>query len=224
MSDRFTLLKEILHERYSCRAYLDADVPDNDVREIVAAASRAPTWCNAQPWEVIVTRGQATRAFAEVLTTAAMNTEMKPDFEWPERYTGVYQDRRRVCGYQLYDALEIDRNDRPKRDEQMMRNFSFFGAPHVAIVTTEAELGAYGAMDCGGFIALFAIAARAKGIATVVQASVTGYAPTIRDHFGIPENRLIQTAITFGYEDRSHPSNSFRTERADVDSVVTFVG
>ncbi len=38
-------------------------------------------------------------------------------------------------------------------------------------------------MDCGGFIALFTLAARALGVASVVQASVTGYAPIIRQSF-----------------------------------------
>ncbi len=76
-------------------------------------------------------------------------------------------------------------------------------------------------MDCGGFIAGFTLAAQAKGLGTVVQASVTGYAPVIREHFDIPESRLIQTAISFGYADKDHLANSFRTERAAIDDVVT---
>ena len=182
-----------------------------------------PTWCNAQPWQVIVTRPPATRAFAEVLTQAASTTEMVPDYDWPVQYVGKYQDRRRVCGYQLYESLGIEREDRDRRGQQMMENFRFFGAPHVAIITTDADLGSYGAMDSGGFIALFTLAARAKGIASVVQASVTGYAPAVRKHFEIPTNRLIQTAISFGYEDLEHPANGFRTERAPVNDVVTII-
>jgi len=148
---------------------------------------------------------------------------MKPDFNWPKRYEGEYQARRRVCRYHLYDALDIAREDREKRAEQMMQNFKFFGAPHLAIITTESDLGPYGAMDCGGFIALFTIAARALGVASVVQASVTGYAPIIRNHFGIPENRLLQTATKFGYEDKSHPANGFRTQRAEINEVVEII-
>ena len=128
-----------------------------------------------------------------------------------------------MCGYQLYESLGIARDDRERRAEQMMQNFKFFGAPHVAIITTEADLFSYGAMDCGGFIALFTLAARAMGVASFVQASVTGYAPSIRRHFGIPENRLIQTSITFGYEDKTHPENGFRTERAEIENVVNIV-
>ncbi|WP_323036350.1 nitroreductase [Pararhodobacter sp.] len=224
MSDDFAIFSKIINERYSCRGYLETEVSEQDIRDIVATASRAPTWCNAQPWKVIVTRGAETRAFAEMLTKAAETTQMEPDFAWPLQYTGEYQDRRRVCGYQLYEAVGIARDDKARRAEQMMQNFRFFGAPHVAIITSDADLGPYGAMDCGGFIALFSLVARAKGIASVVQASVTGYAPAIRQYFQIPANRRIQTAISFGYEDLDHPANGFRTERADSDNVVTFVG
>ena len=222
MQNDFEVLSRILKSRYSCRAFQARPVSDADIEEIVLAASRVPTWCNAQPWQVLVTRGPATTTFRDALVHTAQNEDMTPDFEWPLQYSGNYQDRRRVCGYQLYEALGIQRDDRERRTEQMMENFRFFGAPHVAIVTTEAELGPYGAMDTGGFIALFTLAARAKGIASVAQASVTGYAPTIRNHFGIPENRLIQTAISFGYEDAAHPANSFRTDRAKISDVLTF--
>jgi nitroreductase len=223
MTDDFTAISRTLDNRYSCRGYLEQEVDERDIKEIVAVASRVPTWCNAQPWQVLVTKPAATRAFAQILTQAAKTTEMVPDYDWPVQYTGIYQDRRRACGYQLYESLGIEREDRERRGQQMMENFRFFGAPHVAIITTDADLGPYGAMDSGGFIALFALAARAKGIASVVQASVTGYAPVIREHFGIPKNRLIQTAITFGFEDPEHPANGFRTERAAVDDVVTIV-
>ena len=223
MQNDFEVLSRILKSRYSCRAFQAQQVADADIEEIVMAASRVPTWCNAQPWQILVTKGSATKVFREALVHAAQTGDMVPDFEWPLQYSGDYQDRRRVCGYQLYEALGIERGDRERRGEQMMENFRFFGAPHVAIVTTEAELGPYGAMDTGGFIALFTLAARAKGIATVAQASVTGYAPTIRKHFEIPENRLIQTAISFGYEDTGHPANSFRTDRASIEDVLTFI-
>jgi nitroreductase len=80
MQDDFDTLSRILDSRYSCRGYLKKEVEEADIREIVAAASRVPTWCNAQPWQVIVTRGSGTEDFAEVLTKAAETTEMEPDF------------------------------------------------------------------------------------------------------------------------------------------------
>ncbi len=224
MQDDYAVLMKLLVDRYSCRSFLKQDVDAAILRDIVAAAGRSPSWCNAQPWQVIVTKGDETAKLSDALVKAASTSAMEPDFDWPLQYTGDYLERRKVCGYQLYASLGIERDDKVRRTEQMMENYRFFGAPHVAIVTSEGDLGPYGAADCGGFLAMFTIAAQAKGIASVPQASVTGYAPVIREQLGIPKERKILSAISFGYADPDHAANNFRTERADVDDILSVRG
>ena len=220
MQQSYDNLRLLLNSRYSCRAYKKQEVSEKDIREIISTASRVPTWCNAQPWEVLVTRGEATEKLSQLLIESTKTQQINPDFNWPTQYVGQYAQRRRQCGYQLYESIGIQKEDKKRRKEQMMLNYKFFGAPHVAIVTSESDLGPYGSMDCGGFIATFTIVAQAKGIATIAQASITGYAQTIRKYFQIPKNRLIQTAISFGYSDDLHPVNHFRTEREKSEKVV----
>ena len=220
MQQSYDNLRALLNSRYSCRAYKKQEVSEKDIREIISTASRVPTWCNAQPWEVLVTRGEATEKLSQLLIESTKTQQINPDFNWPTQYVGEYAQRRRQCGYQLYDSIGIQKEDKKRRKEQMMLNYKFFGAPHVAIVTSDSDLGPYGSMDCGGFIAAFTIVAQAKGIATIAQASVTGYAQTIRNYFQIPKNRLIQTAISFGYSDDLHPINHFRTDREKSENVV----
>ena len=220
MQQSYDNLRALLNSRYSCRAYKKQEVSEKDIREIISTASRVPTWCNAQPWEVLVTKGEATEKLSQLLIESTKTQQINPDFNWPTQYVGQYAQRRRQCGYQLYESIGIQKEDKKRRKEQMMLNYKFFGAPHVAIVTSESDLGPYGSMDCGGFIAAFTIVAQAKGIATIAQASVTGYAQTIRNYFQIPKNRLIQTAISFGYSDDLHPINHFRTEREKSENVV----
>ena len=137
-----------------------------------------------------------------------------------DSYPGAHGARRRTCGYQLYEAAGIARDDREGRAAQSLRNFDLFGAPHVAIVSSEAALGPYGALDCGGFVTAFLLAAEARGVATIAQASVAAYPDAIRAHFDLPETRLILCAVSFGFADRDHPANSFRTERAKVDDML----
>ena len=220
MPPSYENLRALLNSRYSCRAYKKQEVSEKDIREIISTASRVPTWCNAQPWEVLVTRGEATEKLSQLLVESTKTQQINPDFNWPTQYVGQYAQRRRQCGYQLYESIGIQKEDKKRRKEQMMLNYKFFGAPHVAIVTSDSDLGPYGSMDCGGFIAAFTIVAQAKGIATIAQASVTGYAQTIRKYFQIPKNRLIQTAISFGYSDDLNPINHFRTEREKSENVV----
>ena len=51
-----------------------------------------------------------------------------PDLDLPAAYVGVYKERQRGAGYALYESLGIERSDFGRRAEQMLRNFSFFGA------------------------------------------------------------------------------------------------
>ncbi|MEW9921521.1 nitroreductase [Marimonas sp. MJW-29] len=216
--DTFT---DILQARYSCRAFLPDPVPDETITKIVAAARHVPSWCNAQPWQVTITKSAATEAFrTHIHAIAKKGTPPQPDLDWPAKYSGIYGERRRTCGFQLYEAVGIDRADRKGRAAQMLRNYTLFGAPHVAIVHAPAELGPYGAMDTGGFVTAFTLAATALGVATIPQAAIAAYAPQVRDHFGIADDRLVLCAISFGYADEDDPANHFRTERAEPSDII----
>ena len=217
----YDTLTEILKSRYSCRGFKPDPVPDDTITQIIEAARHVPSWCNAQPWQVILTKGEATEAFrALMLETATQGTPPVPDLEWPTQYSGQYADRRRTCGFQLYDAVGIAKEDRPGRAAQMLRNYALFDAPHVAIVHSPAELGPFGAMDTGGFVTAFTLAASALGVATIPQAAIAAYAPVVKDHFGIAEDRLVLCAISFGFADADHPANQFRTERATSADII----
>jgi nitroreductase len=214
-------LTQTLKDRYSCRAFLPDPVPQSDLTRIVEAARHAPSWCNAQPWQVEITRGDATDRLRDtLLETARKGTPPVPDLTWPATYTGDYAERRRTCGFQLYDAVGIEKSDRAGRTAQMLRNYAFFDAPHVAIIHSPAELGAYGAMDTGGFVTAFTLAATALGIATIPQAAIAAYAPLLKERLNIPEDRLVLCAISLGYADKDAPANSFRTQRAPVDDII----
>ncbi len=219
MTDDFTSLRKTLEARYSCRAFRPDPVPDETLQQIVMAAGRAPSWCNAQPWKATITRGGETARFRDALLAALERDKPAPDLPWPESYPGAHGARRLECGLQLYEAVGIARNDRAARTEQSLQNYHFFGAPHIAIIHSEAALGSYGAMDTGGFITAFTLAATALGLGSIAQASVAAYAPMIRTHFDLPESRLILCAISFGWPDPDPPANTFRTTRADLSEI-----
>ena len=124
---------------------------------------------------------------------------------------------------QLYNAVGVARGDREAYRRQELRNFQLFDAPHVAIITTDEALGEYGAIDCGGYVANFLLAAQANGVATVAQASLAMYPEVLRDALGLAADRRVVCAISFGYADPAHPANSYRTSRADLASTVRWV-
>ena len=217
-------LDTLMAARFSCRGFKPDPVPRATIEAIVATARRVPSWCNAQPWQLTITSGAETDAFRAALKDEMATASHAPDLPFPTGYSGVYLDRRRTCGWALYEAVGVEKGDRDGSRAQMMRNFDLFGAPHCAIVSSPAELGAYGALDCGGFITGFTLAAQAQGVATVPQAALASYAPFLHRYFAIPDDRLILCAVSFGYADPDHPANGFRTERAAVADIVDWRG
>jgi nitroreductase len=214
-------LQEIISSRYSCRKYQDRQVPAEVIDSILALAQKTPSWCNTQPWEVLLLSGKATDVFREKLHAhAAGGPAIHPDFAFPQRYEGIYRERRKICGVQLYQALGIGREDKTAAAEQSLENFRLFGAPHVALITTDAELGVYGAVDCGLYVSNFMLAAGNLGVATIAQAALASYPDFIRDYFGLQAHRKLVCGISFGFADGRHPINSYRTARATVAESV----
>ena len=209
----------LLSRRHSCRSFLDQPVERAVVERVVKTAQKVPSWCNSQPWQVIVLSQVETNRLRERLMAEGAGVPA-PDVPFPEKYVGAYKTRRSECGWQLYDAVGVKKGDRVASQKQMMENFRFFGAPHVAFVTSPAALGAYGILDCGAFITSFMLAAQGLGLASIAQAALAGHAPLLHAALALPEDRHILCGISFGYGDPAHPANGFRTTRAAVGEVM----
>jgi nitroreductase len=218
------VVEELLGRRKSCRGFKPEPVPETVLRHITAVAQRTATWCNSQPWQVIITSGPATEKFREALYARAKAGEKGgSDYPFPREYRGIYLERRRETGFQLYEAVGIARDDTAGRAQQGLENFRLFGAPHVAIITCDEVLGVYGAVDCGAYAANFLLAAEAAGLGTIPQAALAHHSGFIREHFGIGDDRRVVCGISFGFADSDHPANTVRTRRANVDDAVRFV-
>lgn len=219
-------LARLLAARYSCRAFRPDPVGRDLIVRIVEIAQLTASWCNSQAWQLVVTSGAGTERFRRALIEDASGPARKEeafDFTPPERYEGVYQERRRECGWALYESVGVARGDREGSVRQFLENFRLFGAPHVAIVTTPRALGTYGAVDGGAFVSAFMLAAQSFGIATIAQAAIASRAPLVRRHFAIADDRAILCGIAFGHADDAHPANAFRTRREDVERVIEWV-
>lgn len=215
--------EQLLRERYSCRAYLPRQVDTATITRMLEIAQRTPSWCNSQPWQVVITRGGATDRFRAALCEYAAAHERAPDYSFPREYRGVYLERRRECGFQLYESVGIARGDREASARQAMENYRLFGAPHAMVVTTAEALGVSGILDCGAWVNNFMLAARSFGVASIAQAALGAHPKFLRAYFGLPPERWVVCGMSFGYEDADHPVNRFRTSRAAADQVVSWV-
>lgn len=216
-------LERLTASRHSCRAFKNACVPREVIERIVRVAQRSASDCNIQPWQLIIVGHESLeRLRAAMYARAASDVPTVSDIPPIDRYLGVYQDRRRDCGWALYGAVGIQRGDRTASRSQALENYRFFGAPHLALITTHASLGPRALLDCGGYVAMFMLAAQACGVASVAQASIAHRADVLREHLAVPADQFIVCGISFGWEDAAHPANAFRTPRVPLEDAVTF--
>jgi nitroreductase len=218
------VLDRLLAERHSCRAFLPQPVDRAALESALRTAQRTASWCNSQAWQVLIASGSACdRLRAALVEAATSGARGGSDFPFPAEYTGVYLERRRECGFQLYNAVGVERGDKAGYARQGLENFRLFGAPHVAILTSDPGLGVYGAVDVGGYVQVLLLALQAQGIAAIPQAALANHSALVKSQLGIDAQRLMVCGISFGYEDQAHPANSYRTTRAPLAEAVTWV-
>src|SRR5437764_14940758 len=112
-NNRIGVLEELLNERYSVRAFLAKEVDRETIEHVLATAQRTASWCNSQPWQVLIASGEAKERFRKAIYAAASSgARDNHDFEPPREYLGVYLERRRESGFQLYNTLGIARGDK----------------------------------------------------------------------------------------------------------------
>lgn len=217
-------LATLMQTRFSCRAYKPDPVPDDVIHNIIELARRAASWSNIQPWDnMIITRPETTKRLSAALLAAdAQNPAGSSDIPYPESYPEAHMARRREVGFGLYKALGIAREDRKARHEHHLRNFKFFDAPHVALLSVPKVLGVYGVLDIGAFVSSFLLAAHSQGVGSVAQAALALQSPTIHTFFDLPEDVMFVCGISFGYADPENPANKFRSSRISSDQIFTF--
>src|SRR5271168_5434520 len=87
--DRIGVLEELLGERYSVRAFQPREVPRETIEHVLKVAQRTASWCNSQPWQVVIASGEAKERFRKEIYAAASSGADDGDFPFPREYRGV---------------------------------------------------------------------------------------------------------------------------------------
>jgi nitroreductase len=213
----------IWRERRSCRGFLPDPIDRATLTALFAAAQHAPSWCNVQPWHVALTEPPATQRLSDAMLAAAKSGFPAADVPFPIDYPPPYKERRIACGASLYRAMGIAREDKAGRYDAWLRNYGFFDAPHMAVVSCDRRLGPYAYVDVGVWLGYLLTAAAEAGVATCPMAAIAAYPAPLRAQLPIPETDVILFGIALGRSDDAAPANACRTTREPVEANVTFV-
>ncbi len=214
---------EAITQRHSVRGYLSDELPEPLLHEIFERAQAAPSNCNIQPWITHVVSGSSLKTLGGTMVTAAnAGIAPDPDFTADRKFTGVYRERQIDAAVQLYGAMGIERNDRPRRDWAYRRNLEFFGAPHAVFIFMHGEFEEREAVDLGIYAQTLMLTMTAHGVASCAQGALSLYPTIIREHLGLPHSNRLIFGISFGHEDPTSPANSARVGRAPPAETVVF--
>ena len=210
---------EAVENRVSCRGFKKEPVEHSLLQEIFSKAQQSPSNCNVQPWKVLVVSGKQKDALKnQLIQTVMQQQKPAPDFNWAIAYQGEHRDRQFGAANALYSAMDIGREEKQKRQMAMLRNWSFFEAPHVAIFTMDKYLDIMGAVDIGIYAQTLTLLLKEQGISSCMQGALGQFPGPIRE---LPEERGVLFGMSFGYADEEAPANKARTDRAELaDSVV----
>lgn len=215
-------LHAVLAARSSIRAFAPTPLSRARLEALFATAQRAASWCNIQPWRVVVTEPPHTDVVRAALVAAARSSMPGPELAFPLDYPEPYQQHRRQCAGALYGAMGIARDDKAARYDAWLRNFALFDAPHLAVVAVDPRLGPYALVDVGVWLGTLLAAAAADGVAACPMASAVAYPAVLRAHLPIAAEHQLLFGVALGTA-ADAPANACRTDRAPIAANVTFV-
>lgn len=214
---------KLLQSRSSCRGFKKDSVSTEMLHQIFNDAQRSASNCNVQPWHVIVVSGDKKDILKNSLVQNVMQQQKpSPDFDWNVAYQNKHRERQFGSANALYGAMGIEREDKTKRQMAMLKNWSFFDAPHVAIFTMDKYLGIMGAVDMGIYAQTLSLLLEEQNISSCMQGALGQFPAPIHEMFGLPEERGVLFGMSFGYADETVAANAAKTDRANIDDSVSF--
>lgn len=218
---------EAVKKRKSIRGYKPDPVPKEVLEQILELASHAPSAMNTQPWEFIVLTGDVLenvrRSNVELLNSGALPNPEHVVVSWPRE--SIYRQRQVNLAKQLFQLMDIPREDKEKRANWLERGFRYFDAPAAIILSTDRCLSESGPLlDIGALIQTICLTALYFGLGTCIEDQGMMYPNVLRKYARIPESKRIIMAIAIGYPDWDFPANKLETEREPIKNVTTWLG
>ncbi|MDR6833233.1 nitroreductase [Sphingopyxis sp. BE259] len=216
-----------LHQRRSIRKFTDQAVDEALLRDIFAAAQRAPSGGNLQPWQAVVVTGDRWAAVKDaVAARLAMGREgYQPEYDiYPKGLTDPWEARRFGVGEGLYAALGIPREDKAGRLAQFVENYRGFGAPVMLFLHCSRIMGPPQWSDMGMWLQSVMLLLVEAGLASCPQECWAMYGATVRQALALGDDQILFTGLAIGYADEGASVNQWPVPRVSLDDVIDWQG
>ncbi len=218
---------DALNQRFTVRAFKQDAVDRKTLENIMAAALKAPSWANTQPWAIYVAGGGVLDRLRDAYLANLKNCVPRQfDYPAPKQWPPALQARMETLRAERTASVEracLDMDKSQLKDLAEM-NYRFFSAPVVAYLCMDRTLTPWSLFDLGLLAQSLMLAAQHYGIGSAVAVTLAAHPDLIRRELKIPDELSIVIGIALGYADVAHPQNQYRSHRRSVQEAVTFYG
>lgn len=223
-------LNEVMRQRKSTRSFNSNPVSKGDLEEILSAAISAPSKGNCQIWEFVGVTGNKKKAMDSMLLDL-LKTDLIPAMS-----LGNSEDTT------LNEALnKADRRSHHNKQEMskilsslglsfeqfmLEGTFTFFNAP-VAILVFVDEVFSKDLphiLSVGAAVQNALLAATEMGLGSCWIGGVWRYTRHIRKLLGIPDGKILLSAMAIGYPDLGSPISAYKSTRDEVGEFIRWIG
>jgi nitroreductase len=172
-------LFDVVNRQRACREFADTPITDDELAPLLAAATRAPSAENRQPWEFVIVRDPSTRAAIGDLTRKA----------WEEH--GRAFSASRLTPKLLAD---VDRG----------ATGGIAGAPVHVVVCADIERGLEATIGSSIFPAIqnLLLAATAVGLGSALTTITTTYRAELSELLALPAHVVPVAVVPLGHPAR----------------------
>jgi nitroreductase len=214
---------EAILKRRTTRGFKPDPIPEDLILEILEVARHAPSNSNTQPWHIAIVSGAA-RDQLEREIFEEMNSGTAPYPTWPSGGVGLkdeYKQRQYDCAFGYYDTMGIAREDKAARQQLLLKNWEFFGAPHAAFLSMPETMHRANAVDMGIFLQTFMLLLVESGLASCPQGALAAFPGPVRRIAKVPQGNAILCGLSFGYPDPEAQINQVHMSRESVATIST---
>ena len=213
---------EAVLSRASIREFTDSPVSSLLIKNLLEKASRSPSGGNLQPWRIFVINKKSMDQFLDF--QIAWDEPETPAYEiYPQKLKEPYRTSRFQLGEEMYDLLNISRDDKEARINQVMKNFNFFGAPSAFFCFVDKTMGPPQWSDLGMFLQTFMLLAREEGLDTCAQEAWSIKQASVKKFLGAEETLMLFCGMAIGFRDEEATINKLRSSRRPIDEWAKFL-
>jgi nitroreductase len=120
------------------RCFLPDPVPQKTIKDLISEALWAPSWKNAQPWEILVATGEILERFKKENKQALLAGKTSiPDIPLPKNLPDPLHKRLADLNERVYEALEIGEKDTKGQVQYYAQMYALFDGPAIILIVLD---------------------------------------------------------------------------------------